>query len=133
VRGLVKPSVPEAAAQWGHVLRLHPHRKKLAGFNFRPNPCSSSLRGQPYSASWQLKNLASDHARSTHRTSTRYAEKASGAGYLTKSQRRADVGRAGLLVAMISAPASERDGYEVAFTGGVHGRTDENFTLTSVL
>jgi hypothetical protein len=113
--------------------QLHHHRKKLAGFNFRQNPCSSSLRGQPYSALWQLKNLAPDHARSTRRTSTRGPGKASGAGYLNKSRHRAGVRRAGLLVAVISTLASERDGYEVAFKGGVHGRADENFTLTSVL
>jgi hypothetical protein len=124
---------PRSGGAVGACAQLHPHRKKLAGFNFRPNPCSSSLRGQPYSASWQLKNLASDHARSSRRTSTLDPGKASGTGHLNESQRRAGVRRAGLLVAMISTPASERDGYEVAFTGGVHGRTDENFTLTSLL
>jgi hypothetical protein len=124
---------PRCGGAVGVCAQVHPHRKKLAGFDFRQNPCSSSLRGQPSSASWQLKTLASDHARSTRRTSTRDPEKASAAGHLNKSQRRAGVRRAGLLVAMISTPASERDGYEVAFKGGVHGRTDENFTLTSVL
>ena len=32
-------------------------------------------------------------------------------------------------MAVISTPASERDGYEVAFKGGVHGRADENFDV----